>query len=315
MKNQFHKLLVGVALGLILAACAVAPMTNPELQRVRASLSALQSDPNLGTRAPVAIGDAEQAVRTAEAAPPDNTVETAHLVYLADKKIQIARAQAEQRYAEDQFNTLSVKRDQMRLEARTVEADTAKARADQQTREAQAARIAADQARLAAEQQAREAVAARTAADQARADADKARQEAEDYRKQVEDLQAKMTDRGLVLTLGDVLFQSGKADLKAGAAVNLTKLVAFLTKSPEKRVAIEGHTDSVGSDDMNMGLSQRRADSVKSYLTAQGIDGARITATGKGKGFPVAGNDTAAGRQQNRRVEVIIESAPPKAKG
>src|SRR5262249_4266200 len=167
--------LLVAAVGLTVAACAVVPTTNPEVERVRGALTALQSDANLGPRAPVAIGDAEQAVRNAEQAPADDSTETAHRVYLADKRVQIARAQAEQRYAEDQFSALSAKRDQMRLEARTLEADTARARAEQQTKEALAARSAA-------EQQAREAQAARTAADQARVEAEQARATADQAR-------------------------------------------------------------------------------------------------------------------------------------
>jgi outer membrane protein OmpA-like peptidoglycan-associated protein len=110
----------------------------------------------------------------------------------------------------------------------------------------------------------------------------------------------------LVLTLGDVLFTSGQADLKAGASNHLDRLVAFLEKYPDRTVVIEGYTDSVGSEDYNQGLSQRRADSVKSYLIGQGVDSTRLAASGKGENDPVAGNDSAAGRQQNRRVEVII---------
>lgn len=98
--------------------------------------------------------------------------------------------------------------------------------------------------------------------------------------------------------------------MKAGATGNLDKLVAFLNRYPDRTVAIEGYTDSVGGDDYNQGLSERRADAVKSYLTGQGIGSMRLTASGKGKSDPVAGNDSAAGRQQNRRVEVVISDPP-----
>jgi outer membrane protein OmpA-like peptidoglycan-associated protein len=121
-------------------------------------------------------------------------------------------------------------------------------------------------------------------------------------------LQAKQTDRGLVLTLGDVLFTTGRADLKPGAAGNLDKLVAFLNKYPDRGVTIQGYTDSVGSEDYNQRLSERRTDSVKSYLAEQGISSMRLSALGKGRRDPVADNDSAAGRQQNRRVEVIISN-------
>jgi outer membrane protein OmpA-like peptidoglycan-associated protein len=110
------------------------------------------------------------------------------------------------------------------------------------------------------------------------------------------------------LTLGDVLFESGRAELKAGAVSNLTRLVVFLNQNPGRNVEIEGHTDNVGSDDYNQGLSQRRADSVKAYLVQQGIGSQRIVASGKGESQPITDNESASGRQQNRRVEVIIDN-------
>jgi len=129
-----------------------------------------------------------------------------------------------------------------------------------------------------------------------------------ELQRQIDELQAKETDRGLVLTLGDVLFTSGKADLKTGATGNLNKLIAFLNKYPDRTVLIEGYTDSVGSEDYNHGLSERRADSVKSYLIEQGVGSLRLTSLGKGESQPVADNDSATGRQQNRRVEVVIST-------
>jgi outer membrane protein OmpA-like peptidoglycan-associated protein len=135
-------------------------------------------------------------------------------------------------------------------------------------------------------------------------------QQTTELQRQIEVLQARVTDRGLVLTLGDVLFESGRADLKTGAPGNLNKLVFFLNKHPDRSVAIEGYTDSVGSEEYNQALSQRRADSVRSYLVGQGIGSGRLTASGMGMSDPVAGNDSAAGRQQNRRVEVIVSNPP-----
>jgi outer membrane protein OmpA-like peptidoglycan-associated protein len=135
-------------------------------------------------------------------------------------------------------------------------------------------------------------------------------QQAAELQRQIDALQAKPTDRGLIVTLGDVLFDTGKASLKAGATSNLNKLVAFLNEYSDRTVLIEGYTDSVGSEDYNQGLSERRADSVKSYLAGQGIGSIRLSAAGKGESDPVASNDSAAGRQQNRRVEVVISNPP-----
>jgi outer membrane protein OmpA-like peptidoglycan-associated protein len=123
---------------------------------------------------------------------------------------------------------------------------------------------------------------------------------------EVDALKAKPTDRGLVLTLGDVLFSTGKADLNPGGARKIDQLAQFLNEHTDRRVAIDGYTDSVGKDDYNLDLSQRRAAAVQSALVSKGIDASRITAQGYGKEFPVASNDNSGGRQLNRRVEVVI---------
>jgi outer membrane protein OmpA-like peptidoglycan-associated protein len=232
----------------------------------------LQSDQNLATRAPVAIKEADIAVRAAETPEADEAL-AAHRVYIADRKVDTAWALAESRLAEDQRAALGADRESARLDARTREAD-----------------------------------AARLTAATAQADAASSHALSERLQRQIDDLQAKETDRGLVLTLGDVLFETDKAQLKSGATANLNKLVMFLNNYPNRTVLIEGYTDSVGSDDYNQGLSSRRAESVQSYLVGQGIDRGRLTASGLGESSPVADNESATGRQLNRRVEVIISN-------
>ncbi len=129
------------------------------------------------------------------------------------------------------------------------------------------------------------------------------------------DLKASQTDRGVVITLGDVLFATGSADLKSDSRQTMNKLTAFLQAYPKRDVQIDGYTDSVGSDSYNQGLSERRADSVRSALTSLGIAQGRIMTRGLGKSSPVGDNTTADGRQQNRRVEVVVlnERVPPVA--
>ena len=130
--------------------------------------------------------------------------------------------------------------------------------------------------------------------------------ETERVQKELKDLQAKQTDRGMVLTLGDVLFDTGRATLKPGAYTTIDRLAQVLNSSHASRVVIEGHTDSQGSDTMNQELSQQRAQSVESALLQRGVSGSQIRSVGKGESMPVAGNDTASGRQANRRVELIF---------
>jgi len=286
-------LVASTVASLLLAACATAPLKPDGAAEVRNKLTQLQSDPTLANRAPLTIKEAEAAVSAAEQPQADKEL-GAHRVYLADRKVETARAQAETSLAEDQRVALSTQRESARLDARTREADAAKGQVATARAEGAEQKEAADQAR--------------GIANAAMVAAASSEREAAELQQQIDALQAKPTDRGLVLTLGDVLFASGRADLKSGANGNLNKLVAFLDKYPDRTVAIEGYTDNVGSEDYNQGLSERRADSVKSYLVGQGIGSARLSASGKGKSNPVSGNESADGRQQNRRVEVIISN-------
>ena len=130
--------------------------------------------------------------------------------------------------------------------------------------------------------------------------------ETERVQQELKDLQAKQTERGLVLTLGDVLFDTGKATLKPGAYTTIDRLAQVLNSSQGSRVVIEGHTDSMGSDATNQALSEQRALAVQSALQERGVSGSQISSVGKGETTPVASNDTASGRQANRRVELIF---------
>lgn len=274
----------GVVFSLLLvASCASSPVSPEGSTQVRAKLTALQNDGNLAAQVPVEIREAEEAVRMAE--EPISEDETAlgeHRVYIADNKVAIAQAKATTRFAEMQRTLLSEEREAARLKARTMEADRARQGADQARRNAEAADLANTRAATLAAQQAAE------------------------YQRQIEALEARPTDRGLVLTLGDVLFATGSAELEGSASGNLNKLVSFLKQYPERNVQIEGHTDNVGSSSLNLALSRQRAESVMTYLTQQGIAARRISAMGLSMNQPIASNDNASGRQQNRRVEIII---------
>ncbi|HEU5135702.1 MAG TPA: OmpA family protein [Steroidobacteraceae bacterium] len=281
---------VAVAAALF-AGCASAPTRPAGSAQVRAKLTALQSDPTLASAAPVAMKDAETAVTVAEMTEKDLAL-AAHRVYLADRKVDTARALAQTQAAESERKTLTEAGEKARLDARTREADLAKS-------DALVARAENAEQKLIAGQ-------ARENADAAQLAANASQQQAAELQRQLEILQARPTDRGLVLTLGDTLFATGKAELKSGATVNLDKLTAFMNEYPTRTAAIEGYTDSMGSDEMNQSLSQRRADAVKGYLVGQGVSSTRLSASGRGENSPVADNESAAGRQQNRRVEVVI---------
>jgi len=135
---------------------------------------------------------------------------------------------------------------------------------------------------------------------------DRARQETLALQQQLEDMQARMTARGIVATLGDVLFDSGEAGLKDTASLNIDKIAGFMRGYPERVAIVEGHTDNLGDDDYNLDLSRSRAHSVRAALVARGISGSRISTQSMGEVSPVADNNTVEGRQKNRRVEVIF---------
>lgn len=262
----------------LLSACATGPTSPDGSEEVRAKLTQLQQNPDMMTHARIELRDAEAAVELAEQ-PLDNDEAALadYRIYMADRMVEIARAKGQTRLLEAEREQLGEERDAARLAARTREADRAHA-------EAERARSSQEDA------------AALSAS------------EAEEMQRQIEALQAEKTERGLVLTLGDVLFATGSAEIQGGTNQNLEKLVTFLEQYPERQVLIEGHTDNVGSAMFNETLSRQRAESVRRYLTGRGIDGRRLTVSGFGFERPVASNDSAMGRQQNRRVEVIIEN-------
>ncbi len=279
----------------LVAACASAPKMPEGAAEARSKLTAMQQDRNLAGRAPVAVEDAVAAVKLAETPQPDARL-AEHRVIIADRKVDTARALAEMEYAEFERTALTEQRERARLDARTREADAAR----MQARAAEAAGAA----------QQLDAERARDAAQAARASAADPQQEAQELQRQLDEMNARVTDQGLVLTLGDVLFTTGQADLRSGATGNLEKLAAFLTRYPERTAMIAGYTDSVGGDDFNQRLSERRAEAVKFYLAGQGVSPDRLSSIGKGESNPVADNSTAAGRQMNRRVEVNISDLP-----
>ena len=304
---RLSALTVALVVASTLAGCASTPQSPAGAEDVRNKLVRLQNDPDLSTRAPVALKKAEAAVLLAEQPERKDLELGPHRVFMADQAVEIAIAKAKTRFAEDQRAGLAEARSKARLVARTREADQARGAAE-------LARGDADIAQSEAEQARKDAELARAAAEGDRLDAaaaaEQAAADAAELQRQIDTLKAEATERGLVLTLGDLLFAFDSAELKSGGAITLDRLVTFLNRYPDRRVVIEGHTDNVGSADYNKGLSQRRADSVSRYLQAKGIAMARLDATGLGMDAPLVSNDSDSGRQQNRRVELIIDNPP-----
>ena len=261
-----NKIIVVTGLAALLAACASAPQRNDQLEQARVEVQNLSADPL-----------AQQA---------------------ASDDLAAARASLDQADGAFQQKAPPEKVDQLAYlatrHAQAGEARISEARARQEVAKAQHDR---DHILIAAREHETQQAKTETAV---------AQSQLANARQELLDLQAKQTNRGLVMTLSDVLFDTGRATLKPGADRDLDRLAKALKDNGNTRVMIEGHTDSVGGDDYNQVLSEKRAESVADALQMRGVPADRYQVKGLGKAFPVASNDTQAGRQQNRRVEIIF---------
>jgi outer membrane protein OmpA-like peptidoglycan-associated protein len=280
------KILTGLSLALALGACASVPQPNAALETARAAVQSAESDPNVNKYAPLDLDRARKDLSIADdAAMHHRDAEVDQPAYLATQNARLAQAHGAAKADDARVAQGQIERDQIMLAARTREAENAKASAANSKVVAEVALSQRDQANEQA----------------ARAGEETARVQAE-----LDALKATPTPRGLVLTLGDVLFDTGRAELKSGAGRKIDQLAQFLVEHPDRRVQIDGFTDSVGTDAYNEDLSHRRADSVKAALVSRGVDSTRIGTEGYGKAYPVANNTDSGGRQLNRRVEVVI---------
>ena len=296
---KFHPRLTMIA-ALLAAGCAsLSPNAVQRLDEARAAYRSAAADPavqaNAQTELQSAAGALEDAERALAQGGPSELVE--HNAYLAQQRTQIAQRTAGTRSAEAATAAASEERRRMQIEAREREAAALR----EQARVSEAARKEAES---------RAAVLEAERLDRQKESSASAGLSAEVKRLETElaDLRAKQTDRGWVLTLkNELLFDTGGSTLKPGGQRALDNLVQFLEKHPDRSIAIEGFTDSTGSKEQNQALSEKRAWAVKAALVARGIASNRIDARGYGPSFPIAGNDTPAGRQLNRRVEIVID--------
>ena len=264
----------------LLTACNSMPTNTSMLDQTRNDYRSAQSNPKVASYAPLEMKQASDAMAKANAAAANNdsTEEIDKLAYLAKQKIALTQEIAKQKSAEADVAKSGTERDKMRLDQRTREADQS-----------------------------------RTAANIARGDAAYAQQQTRDAQvrnanleAQLAELSAKKTERGMVITLGDVLFATDQARLNPEGQRTVQKLAQVLTQNPQRTVLIEGFTDSTGSSAHNQALSERRADSVQLGLLEQGIARNRIAIHGYGEAHPVAGNESTTDRQLNRRVEIVL---------
>jgi len=270
------------------------PRTTDLLDQTRTDYRAAQNNPSVAQYATVEMTQAGHAMDLANAASDhaESADRIDKLAYLAKQQIAVTQEAAKQKSAEALIASSVKERDRMRLAQRTNEADTAKSDTAQANL---VARAAVDEAAL-AQHRTDEALRANREA-QARS----AQLEA-----QLADLSAKQTARGLVITLGDVLFAVDVARLNSAGMQTAQKLADVLQQNPKRSVSIEGYTDSTGTAEHNQELSERRAGAVRGALQGMGVADSRVSARGYGQSNPVASNDTSQNRQLNRRVEIVL---------
>jgi outer membrane protein OmpA-like peptidoglycan-associated protein len=280
MKNLLM-ILALAGTGVVAAACATTPRETPYLARAEQAYLEARSDPAVAKYAPVPMHEAGEAIEKAREV--DDNAERRHYAYLAEKKIELAKTLALRESAEDQMEKLRAEQDDLLIRVRGEEAEKARRQAKEAQAELHAYR---------SEQQEKELLDARG--------------ELRRLKQEIADMEARETEQGLLLTFGSVLFAVDRSELKPGAELSMQKLADFLRKYPGRKIVVEGHTDNTGSEEYNQELSERRARAVAPALRAAGVDPARMNVRGMGEDYPIAPNTTAAGRQQNRRVEVLV---------
>ena len=304
-----HALTAGAAAAfLVLAGCASAPEAPPELLAARSAVRSAESDPAVLSHAPNELRRATASLQRANTLLSQREVlsEITSAAYVAQQQARTAIALARAKTDEESIKSAEADRERARADMRAAEAARARARAnvaEGRAASAEGRAAVADARAMTAEQR---AAAANADAAAAQASAADAQAQAALLQQQLMDLRARPTDRGSLVTLGDVLFEFNRADIKATGHGELRKLAEFLKKHPDRQVLIEGHTDDIGSNAYNENLSRRRAEAVANALAALGVPSPRVTAVGYGESYPVASNTTGTNRALNRRVEVYI---------
>ena len=308
-QSKFTPILLAIAV--LVGACSSMPKTTSLLDQTRSDYVMAQNNPKVANYASSELKIAGDALAQANdaASKKDGDEKIDKLAYLAKQKIALTQEVASQRSAEAEIANAGKERDRIRLDQRTLEANQANAKANQ-------ANAIADQSRIAAQiAQGETADAQRKEQDAQRQAQDAQRQTQESQARtaqleaQLADLAAKKTERGIIITLGDVLFGTDQAKLSPEGMRTAQKLADILQQNPQRTVMIEGFTDSTGSAAHNQDLSERRASAVRSALQLQGINRDRIGVRGFGASNPIADNNTAENRQLNRRVEIILSDA------
>ena len=282
--------------------------TSPTLADARTDYSNAQANPQVVKLAPLQLKEAGEALERANAAQSarDDAQKVDSLAYVAKQKVALAQVTAQRKNAELEVGNAAAERSKLQLDARTNEADQAKQQAAMAQQQAAMAQQSVEQKNAELVAKTAEADVARQQAANAQASAEQDKASLAALQAQMDELHAKKTARGMVITLGDVLFDSGKATLKSGGERDVQRLADFMQRYPERKVLIEGYTDSTGGSSYNQTLSEQRASAVSNALINLGVSADRVSTKGYGKAYPVASNNNVAGRQLNRRVEIVL---------
>lgn len=308
MTTPINALKLSLPAMMIMVSCGGPPAPNAMLVDAKANFESAQTDAQIVRLAPVELKEAEESLIISNRLWTTRADKTKidHHAYISDQKTDIARETALR-------NAALAEVEQGEVERQKVVLDVRRAEAERSERIASNALVLAQQERVAAVAATQRADQSRAAADVSRAAAVVANQNADDaiarsaaLARRVAELEARPTERGLVLTLGDVLFDTGKATLRSGGMSSVDDLATFLGEYPDRMILIEGFADNTGSVAFNQTLSTQRAAAVKQRLQNRGIDSSRIRTIGFGINHPVGDNATSAGRSQNRRVEIVI---------
>lgn len=288
-----------LAAAVLTTGCSSMPTHTSQLDQTRSSYLDAQRNPDIAKYAAVEMQQAGVAMDQANSAAADSgsTEKIDKLAYMAQQKIALAQETAKQKSAEASIASAGHERDRIRLESRTNEANQAT--------------LAAEQSRLAAEQSQVTAQAAQAQTADAQVKMEEAQARTALLETQLAGMSAQKTERGMVITLGDVLFGTDLTRLTADGMRTVQKLADVLQKNPQRTVLIEGFTDSSGSVAHNQALSERRAGAVRNALFELGVPQDQVAIHGYGQAYPVAAND-ASHKQMNRRVEIIVSDASGK---
>lgn len=302
--------LAGVLASLaLLGACAIAP-ENDTLAEARDQVEQARQTPAVTEHAPLVLEQAEESLSRAESLweeeGRDEMEAVEHHAYLAEQQATIALQRAARGEAQEQVEQASRTREQVLRQAREQELQAAQERAEQAEMQAESAQQRAQTVEEQFEIAQKEAETAQEEVETARTRSEEEDQQLQELRETVESLQAQQTDRGTVLTMQEVLFDFGEAELNPGGERAIEQLASFLEQNPDRQLLVEGYTDNIGDEEVNEDLARRRADAVRGQLAAAGVSEDRIQVQAHGEDYPVATNETAAGRQLNRRVEVVV---------